>query len=278
MFKDRKLLIATKHQKEKAIAPVFTKSLGVQVIVPAQLDTDVFGTFTGEITRTTSAIAAARKKIDKAFSLYDCDMAIASEGSFGSHPTFGFVAADEEVLLFIDKKNNLEISISLLSTNTNYNSSEITTEEQLNEFVVSIGFPKHGVILRKNNHELDGIIKGIRKWDDLKNGFEKLMKGYGSVICETDMRAMHNPTRMKVIEEAAKKLVKKIRSTCVVCQTPGFDVTRAVIGLPCSYCGTPTKSTLAYERECQHCGFKNYINYPHGKQFEDQMYCDNCNP
>ena len=56
MFKGRTLLIATKHQKEKVIAPIFKKSLGVQVIVPAQLDTDVFGTFTCEITRRTSAM------------------------------------------------------------------------------------------------------------------------------------------------------------------------------------------------------------------------------
>ena len=48
MFKGRTLLIATKHQKEQIISPIFEKELGVRCFVPDHFDTDIFGTFTGE--------------------------------------------------------------------------------------------------------------------------------------------------------------------------------------------------------------------------------------
>ena len=56
MFSGRKLLIATKHQKEKAIAPILEKELGVIAILASNLDTDVLGTFTGEIERKEDPI------------------------------------------------------------------------------------------------------------------------------------------------------------------------------------------------------------------------------
>ena len=59
--------------------------------------------------------------------LANCDLAVASEGSFGPHPTIYFVHADDEFLLFIDKKNDLEIIVRELSTVTNFNGSEIKT-------------------------------------------------------------------------------------------------------------------------------------------------------
>lgn len=46
MFKGRNLLIATKHEKEKVIAPILDKELGVNCFVVTNLDTDEFGTFT----------------------------------------------------------------------------------------------------------------------------------------------------------------------------------------------------------------------------------------
>ncbi|WP_229359370.1 hypothetical protein [Flectobacillus major] len=51
MFQGRRLLIATKHQKQKVIAPILEKELGVVCVVLPELDTDKLGTFTGEVNR-----------------------------------------------------------------------------------------------------------------------------------------------------------------------------------------------------------------------------------
>jgi hypothetical protein len=59
MFKGRSLLIATKHEKEQIIGPIFEKELGVTFSVPDHFDTDVFGTFTGEVERKADPITTA---------------------------------------------------------------------------------------------------------------------------------------------------------------------------------------------------------------------------
>ena len=63
MFKGRNLIIATKHQKEKAIAPLIEKALDVKCLVSTSFDTDQLGTFTGEVERKYDPFATARKEM-----------------------------------------------------------------------------------------------------------------------------------------------------------------------------------------------------------------------
>lgn len=278
MFKGRNLLIATKHEKEKVIAPILEKELGVKCFLASDLDTDKLGTFTGEVERKDNPIITARNKCLMAMELTNCDLAIASEGSFGSHPTIFFAHADDEFLLFIDKKNELEISARELSLETNFNGSEIKTGKELQEFAANSKFPSHGLILRKSKDDLGDIVKGITNEEQLNKAFYTLITNYGTAYVETDMRAMYNPTRMKVIEKAAFKLVDKIKSLCPRCETPGFGIMDRKEGLPCQQCHFPTRSTLSYIYSCQKCNYKKEEKYPNGKQTEDPMYCDICNP
>lgn len=278
MFKGRNLLIATKHRKEKVIAPILERELGVKCFLTSDLDTDELGTFTGEVDRKEDAIATARKKCLMAMELANCDLAIASEGSFGSHPSIFFAHADDEFLLFLDKKNDLEISARELSLETNFNGSEIKTEKELQEFAANANFPSHGLILRKSKADLGDIVKGITTEEQLNQAFDTLISQYATAYVETDMRAMYNPTRMKVIEKATVKLVDKIKSLCPKCQTPGFGIVDRKEGLPCEQCHFPTRSTISYLYSCQKCNFAKEDQYPNGKQFEDPMYCDFCNP
>lgn len=278
MFNGRRLLIVTKHQKEKVIAPLLEKELGVKCMVTENFDTDVLGTFTGEIERVHDPVTTARNKCHMAMELSDCDLAIASEGSFGLHPALYFIHADEEILLLVDKKNDLEIIVRELSTETNYNGEEIKTEKELIDFAKRVKFPSHGLIIRKAKEDSNLITKGITDWDQLKNIFNQLLNKYGIVYIETDMRAMYNPTRMSVIEKGVRKLIYKIRSICPQCNTPGFGITNATQGLLCKLCGFPTRSTFSYIYTCNKCSFTREELYPHKKLKEDPSYCDNCNP
>ena len=278
MFNGRKLLIATKHGKEKVIAPILEQSLGVNCFVAENFDTDVLGTFTGEIERHEDPISTARSKCLLAMDLYKCDLAIASEGSFGAHPSIFFAHADDEMLLFIDKRNDLEIIVREISTNTNFNGEEVKTEKQLHDFARLAKFPSHGLILRKAKDDLTNIVKGISDWETLNKKFQHLIVNYGMAYVETDMRAMCNPTRMTVIEEATRKLVNKINSLCPQCNTPGFGITEAKQGLPCIHCNFPTHSVLSFSYTCKSCLFTKEEMYPNGKTTEDPMYCDVCNP
>jgi hypothetical protein len=277
-FEGRKLVIATKHKKEIVIAPILNAEFGIHCFTTENFDTDLLGTFTGEVERDNDPLETARKKCYMAMELSGCDMAIASEGSFGPHPSIGFINADDEILLFVDKKHNLEIWVRELSLITNFNGEEITSIKQLIEFSENVNFPSHGLILRKSKTDLTEIIKGISDLVTLKNSFLKLHSKYGSAYVETDMRALYNPTRMQVIENAVKKLAEKISSCCPSCQTPGFGITNAKAGLPCAQCGCPTRSTLSFEYKCKTCNCIEEKLYPHNKKEEDPMYCEFCNP
>ena len=70
------------------------------------LDTDTLETVIGEIERKLDLIATIRKKGLWAMELSDCDLGAASEGFFGAHSSIFFKSADDEFLIFIDKKNN----------------------------------------------------------------------------------------------------------------------------------------------------------------------------
>ena len=278
MFSGRKLLIATKHEKEKVISPLLEMELGVKCIVAENFDTDMLGTFTGEVERKDDPITTARNKCLMAMEKEHCDMAVASEGSFGQHPAMFFVHADDEMLLFIDKKNELEIIVRELSTATNFNGTVIKTEKELKDFAKQVKFPTHGLIVRKAKEDFTEIVKGITDWEKLKTTFYQFIEKYGTAFVETDMRAMYNPSRMKVIEKATEKLIAKIKSCCPQCKTAGFGIADAKEGLPCSLCGFKTRSTLSYIYTCQKCSFTKEEMYPNNKTLEDPTYCDMCNP
>ena len=277
-FEGRSIVIATKHKKQHAIAPLLEKELGVNCIVPENLDTDMLGTFCGEIERVLSPIDAAKQKCMLAMELTGTDLAVASEGSFGAHPLLYFLPANDELLVLIDKKNGLEIAVREVSTKTNYNANEVSSEEDLLAFAQSALFPGHGLILKDKKEGYTAIAKGIVDAKELLETFRQFMPTYGSVYVETDMRAHMNPSRMEVIEETTKKLIAKIKTTCPSCQTPGFGIKEATPGLPCENCKAPTKSTLYHVYACQKCSHTHEAYFPNGKQEEDPTYCDRCNP
>jgi hypothetical protein len=278
MFKGRSLIIATKHEKEKVIAPLLENGLGLVSFVNADFDTDTLGTFSGEVERKSDPIATARQKCLLAMEMSNCDLGIASEGSFGAHPSLFFVSADDEFLIFIDKKNDLEIIVRELSTETNFNASEIKNEKELLEFANLVKFPSHSLILRASKTDNIHLIKGITNLENLKKLFHLMLLKFKNVYAETDMRAMHNPSRMNVIKNATKKLLEKINACCPECALPGFGITDTKKGLPCSLCGLPTKSTLSFVYSCKKCDYKKEKKYPNIKTTEDPMYCDYCNP
>lgn len=278
VFAGRKLVIATMHGKELVLAPLFAEALGVEIVLPDALNTDVFGTFTGEVERTLAPIDAAVIKCKTAIEQTGCDLAVANEGSFGPHPFIGFVTSDEELVVLVDAQCHLQIVAKELSTETNFDGRQCHSFAQVKAFAGQVHFPRHGLIIRKEKDSTSPIIKGITEWDVLEKEASAFIQTYGQVFVETDMRAMYNPSRMKVIEAAGKKLIAKIFSTCPQCHAPGYDVVDYVSGLPCSNCGTPTRSTLAYLYKCNNCNFEEKKMFPYGKETEDPMYCDVCNP
>lgn len=276
VFAGRRLVIATMHGKEAVIAPLLEAALGVQCLTGSGVDTDRLGTFTGEVARTLDPIDAAREKCRLAMDLYDCDLAVASEGSFGPHPSLAFLPADDELVLLVDRKNDLEIWGREVSTATNYSYADIDSDTALLDFADRVSFPAHGVILRGTSGQREHIIKDLTDERALLAAWDRLSAMSSTIHAETDMRAMRNPTRMQVIAQATQKLIDKATSLCPQCATPGYSITEIVRGLPCQWCGTPTRSGAGYLHRCAKCHHEHI--QPSAKTHEDPMYCDVCNP
>lgn len=274
----RDLVIATMHGKEKMIAPLLTRELGLSCLLAHGLDTDQFGTFSGEIHRQGSPLEAARKKALAALAGTPHSLAVASEGSFGPHPHLFFIPADEELVLLIDTKENVEIVGYHLTENTNFSHTKIATLEDLHAFVEKVMFPSHGIILKaKGSDKEEKILKDLLSVSILEQKVEELLNQGFTIQAETDMRAMRNPTRQQAIELATLDLVQKVKSLCPQCQSPGFAVTSTIAGLPCRQCNSPTRSVKALIYACSRCDYTMEKINP-AKIVEEPMYCDYCNP
>ncbi len=272
------IALATMHQKEQVIAPIFKRSLGAIVVVASPLDTDAFGTFTRDIQRPGSQIEAARIKAQKAIEMTGLELALASEGSFGPHPEIPYVAGNREVVLFLDLGRGLEIIGEHLSTDTNYSHTQVSSLAEAEVFAQKVGFPEHGLVVMPHSDSTEHIYKGITDPSALKSAITLAQTAStdGKVHLETDMRAMYNPTRMRVIAQATQTLVAKISSLCPQCATPGFSIKDVKLGLTCSLCGLPTNLPRSLIYSCLKCGFSQ--EQPAEQGFADPAHCPYCNP
>lgn len=276
-FKNRQLAIATMHGKEQVMAPLL-QELGVEIILPQNLNTDSLGTFTGEVERINNPLETAKQKCFQALQLTNGTLAIANEGSFGPHPSYYFLPANEEIVVLVDTKNNVEIKTSFISTETNFSAKTCYNIDEVLAFANQALFPSHALIVKPAENIFSPIYKGITSENDLKKYSSQILQTHQHVFVQTDMRAMHNPSRMQVIKQATEQLLTIINSTCPNCFSPGFTVTKTIKGLPCSWCNTPSNYTLIHEYECCKCGFKKEVKFPNGKEKIDPMYCQVCNP
>lgn len=275
-YRNQSVLLASKHEKEKAIAAPFMTRLSCTLRVH-DFDTDQFGTFTGEIPRTLSPYETCLLKAKTAAKHYNCPLAVASEGSFGPHPAFPFVSSDHELMVFFDRTRDWIIAEQLVSQKTNYATLTINKNTDLDAFLKRVYFPSHALIVQvpSNNHVL---AKGVNDLESLNHQLDLGFETEKELLLATDMRAMMNPTRMEVIGELADKLTRRIASLCSRCNRPGFGFKTTKGFLPCALCGS---STSFYEQEvwgCIGCEYTEYKMRQDGRLKADPSYCYYCNP
>lgn len=271
IYRGRRIVLATRHGKEKAIAPAFADALKVELAVPADLDTDRLGTFTGDVQRAGTMREAALAKARMGMEASGLSVAIASEGSFGPHPAIPFLAAGHELLVFVDEERGLQIFEEHISERTNFQALEMTRgEADIGAFLARVGFPDHALVVRSGQQ----LVKGVRSPAHLG----QLLKAGGPVRIETDMRAHMNPTRMAEIARVAERLARRIATPCPACGQPGFGITRTEPGLACPECGAPTALASGVVETCALCPHEQRRPRPDGRLTATPAECPECNP
>lgn len=277
-YSGESVYFATQHLKEKVIAPLFKKI--EMSCLPLRIDTDHFGTFSGEIERNQSTRETLKLKINAAVQACpEGRFFLASEGNFGPHPVIGLIPSDHEALLFVDRKHQIEIYAEELSAETNHCELEISPGDNYHSFLSQIDFPKHGVIV-KSKESQKAIFKNLKNESDVDQAIKQAfqLSSLSKIILSTDMRACFNPTRMRVIEKAGQNLIEKLISLCPNCHIPGYSIIDGIPGLTCEDCGLPSQISKAVLWTCNNCHHSEIKNRPDNLMKLPASHCENCNP
>jgi len=278
-LKGRVSALLSKHKKEQVIKPAFEIATGCRVEVLSNFDTDIFGTFTGDVPRPGTQLETAKLKARRAMEISGFDIGLSSEGSFGPHPSIPFVPLNIEYVMLIDDREKIEIWGEWSGYDTNYSSETVDSLVKAEKFAALAGFPQHQLVVKPSMPNSKELIKGICNHDALVNAVDWAisLSPERKAIIETDMRAHANPTRMANILKATQNLIAKLNSACPECNTPGFWLTERRAGLPCEWCEMPTNEIMAEIYSCIRCGKKEERMYTKGKKAPAGR-CPVCNP
>lgn len=131
-------VLATKHGKQTAVAPPLADILGLTVTV-ADVDTDVLGTFTGEIPRTRPPLDTAVAKARMGMDATGCTLGLATEGSFAAHPDAPWLTVHTEIVVLVDDTrpdtdgHPLVVVERRTTLNSNAVRHTVTTDDQLTQ-------------------------------------------------------------------------------------------------------------------------------------------------
>ena len=265
----------TMHDKGRLIAPAFKEILDMR-IEEVHVDTDVLGTFSGEIERTGTPLETAIKKAQLGIEASRAPYAIASEGSIGPDPFMPFVNANIETMVFIDEILGIQVQAT-------HRSNEIlafttdTTKGDLEKLLIKFDFPNHAVIVKPKIGT--GAIKGIKNLLDLEKAIAQSRAASidGEATIESDLRAMSSPSRQRNISAAGLKLAQRLAQTCPECSIPGWGLTDYLKGVECSECGEISHEAVRQELlccvGCEFTALGTVINLT-----LDPSRCTSCNP
>lgn len=269
--------LLTRHEKERAISPLFRARLDMSVDVVGDFDTDMLGTFTREVPRQGTQREAARQKAQIAIERSGNRFGLGSEGSFGPGP-WGFGVWNLELLVFLDAERDLEVVGSALEPGLHLH-DRVRTRAELEAFAQRAGFPGHGLVVRAEDENHPVLFKGLCDWEALYGAFTKAQEAspLGQVFVENDLRAHQHPSRMANIARAAEDLLERLLERCPSCQMPGFGRCEKIPGLPCADCGTPTRLPLQEEWACVKCPERQRKALA-GAKVASPAQCEVCNP
>lgn len=277
-YEGREVAFLTQHGKQNLLREMFESNLGCRLLHTDAFDTDKLGTFTLEIPRSGSQLAAARQKSSIGKEITGARTGLASEGSFGPDPHVGLFKWNTEILLWVDDEQGLEVS-GIASGPAQNVQSEVRNTEELMRFANEAKFPTHHLIVRPESAKHPQLLKGIQTQEQLLNAFHTAMaqSSNGLVSVENDLRAFANPTRQEIIKNAATDLIQKLKSTCPTCIAPGYWRVKKIPGLLCSFCHHKTLLPVAEIWKCQACDHEDQQDIP-TTQFADPSRCVFCNP
>lgn len=269
------IAVGTRHGKQHQLAPAFDEILGARLLTPPDLDTDRFGTFSGDRPREGSPLDAARAKARLALEVSGLDYALSSEASYGPLPGNGCLG-HEELLLFRDQRRGIEVIEGFRTTALPGLSHTVADWAELPASALA-GLPTQGLIVHASG-DPGAVVKGITDPRELRAAVNAAVTRSveGRAVVQPDLRAHHNPSRQRVLTRLGEVMAHRLATACPRCATPGFGRVDTRPGLPCHTCETPTALPRWEIHRC--CACDQTATKPTEPAFASPADCPYCNP
>lgn len=257
-YANREAVLTSKHQKLRLIDSSFRETVGLEIIEVA-LDTDQFGTFSGEIERTLAPLEAAVAKARMGINETGILIGIASEGSIGPDPLIPFLTSDIEHIVLVDEESGIQISEVYRSFDIVADRIRCVPNQDLTDFLQRADFPHHQLIVKTERSFSPLAVKGISDLDELYAAIGKCSRESetGSVVIESDLRANRSPSRAQNIFQAGQLLSKRLGQLCPHCRTPGWGRVDYERGALCGSCSGYVETAIRAEiNGCVQCDFR----------------------
>ncbi len=275
-YRGQAVALATLHHKGALAQEPFFEILGMRV-EEVRVDTDQFGTFSGDVERTLTPREVLIAKAELGIANSQSQYGLASEGTIGADPVVGFLNSDIEHVGFLDSHNNLFISHSYRSFDIQAQTHQYTPGEDLSAFLAKADFPHHQLIVKSFDDGVKPLAKGISTIDELTKVLRSADdQGLRKITIESDLRAHASPSRAANIKKAFNELATKINTPCPQCEAPGWAITSSIAGLVCLDCGEETEAVKAYIYGCISCTFTQEGDPV--AEGVDPSRCNWCNP
>jgi hypothetical protein len=273
--------LTSKHSKLRAVEKPLRQFVGLRVREEAGIDTDLLGTFSGEVPRSGTPSEVAIRKASLGAEMRGCRLGLATEGSFGPNPLNPWIPGHLELIALVDRLHGVSIVESVFTERTNFRHCVVGEPKELSQFLERVRFPSHAVMVLSNMGEQSGsVFKAIQEWEPLERAVREcaLQSPDGKARVESDMRAHLNPTRQLFIRAVARKLARRLLTLCPECSYPGWGHLRNIAGLECEECGLPGSWTCQMVSGCQRCRHEVAAGRPDGLRRAPASVCENCNP
>lgn len=251
------IAFGTQHDKARLVAPFFSAVPEVTLSEIA-IDTDQFGTFSGDIPRVLSPQECALQKAKLAATAAGSRYGLGSEGSIGAHPAMPFITSDVEHLVLWDEQEHVALTENVLGPIATVTGTYSSWEECHLAFSGHT-FEGHLLISRSPDHP-SVVVKGIRSEEELREAFLECQAESKDqlVTVESDLRAMCSLSRQNNISAVAEKLAARLSRSCPSCHRWGWGREKNLYGSPCSECGTVSLHALREKvLVCEYCQYEH---------------------
>ena len=266
-------LLITKHHKLEHIAPAFHE-LG-WTLHSADIDTDVLGTFSGDIARTASPLLTARRKALLGSGLGEEPWLMASEGTIT--PSMLALPLDRELVVAVDRMTLTTVTghaARFATVACHFVVEYRTSEEEVITKCAAADLPGHRLLISTPDRSLSAI-GGLESVEAVLKIITKFRRRGRKLVVQTDFRAHLCPSRQVVIAAAAQDLADRLSHRCPRCSGAGFGCEEVLLGLLCANCGQPTEEIASEQWRCPWCSFSEARRR---EKAADPQQCGHCNP